>query len=95
MRREHLAGRDEHVHWLPSADGVLAFRRGDIVCAVNLTSAPVPLAWPGSVLVASGEPIAGRLPPDAAVWILASDPPAAIDENTPPEQLSPSKEQQR
>ena len=68
-RRQHLTGAATAVEWLSSDDQVLAFRRGDVVCVVNLSSDPVPLVGPGSVLVASEEPARGLLAPDATAWM--------------------------
>jgi hypothetical protein len=56
-------------------DDVLAFRRGDVTVALNVSSEPVVL--PGDlvagaeVLLASwaGEPFAGSLPGNATVWL--------------------------
>ncbi len=54
--------------WLPagSAD-VLTFRRGDIVCLVNLGASPVPQPA-GQVLIASS-PSDGGVGADSAVWV--------------------------
>ncbi|GGW40004.1 alpha-glucosidase [Streptomyces lucensis JCM 4490] len=77
VRREHPAlGAGRQITWLDTPEGVLAFRRdtseGSFVCTVNLTTAPVPLATPGTVLLASTdvEPAAGTtvLPADSAIW---------------------------
>ena len=67
LRRRHLGGAT--FAWSPSDPAVLAFERGDVGCIVNLSAAPVAPPWPGDVLVASAELVAGRLPPDAAAWI--------------------------
>ncbi|QKW22983.1 glycoside hydrolase family 13 protein [Kitasatospora sp. NA04385] len=54
--------------WLPAApEGVLAFRRGDVRCLVNLSASPLPLD--GEVLLASGPLTDGLLPTDTAVWL--------------------------
>ncbi|MEU9007828.1 DUF3459 domain-containing protein, partial [Streptomyces sp. NPDC048551] len=71
IRRERPElGAGDAVEWLPAPDGVLAFRRGGFVCAVNTTEEPVRLPAPGTVLLASqaltGE--ADLLPADTAVW---------------------------
>ena len=67
LRREHLGG-DAPLTWLPSAPDLLTFRRGDIVCLVNLGSVGVGVV-DGEILVASAPVIDGCLPPDGAVWI--------------------------
>ena len=67
VRRERLGG-DAPLTWLPSAPDVLMFRRGDIVCLVNLGDTGVGVV-DGEILVASAPVIDGCLPPDGAVWI--------------------------
>ncbi|OJF14091.1 glycoside hydrolase family 13 protein [Couchioplanes caeruleus] len=78
-RREHPAlgqGSSEELEWLPAPVGVLAFRRAgapSLVCAVNLTDAPVDLAAAGipvtdAPLLASSAVAGGMLPPDTAAW---------------------------
>ena len=81
LRREHLTAPRRPLEWLPSRDGVLAFRRGDLVCVVNLTSEPIALQWAGTVLVASVPPDGQTLPADAAAWIHA--PVRSASENSP------------
>ena len=61
-------GGDAPLTWLPSAPDVLMFRRGDIVCLVNLGDTGVGVV-DGEILVASAPVIDGCLPPDGAVWI--------------------------
>lgn len=77
VRREHPAlGAGRQVTWLPTPDGVLAFRRdtaeGSFVCTVNLTAAPLPLPTPGTLLLASADVEPGaettELPADSTVW---------------------------
>ncbi|MFD9282967.1 glycoside hydrolase family 13 protein [Streptomyces mirabilis] len=77
VRREHPAlGAGRQVTWLPTSDGVLAFRRdtaeGSFVCTVNLTAAPLPLPTPGTLLLASADVAPGtettELPADSTVW---------------------------
>jgi alpha-glucosidase len=51
--------------WLDSPPGTLVFRRGDVVCAVNVSGEPLPLPA-GEVLVATAD---GPLPPGSAAWI--------------------------
>jgi alpha-glucosidase len=65
-----LAGLD--FAWLPSADGVLTFSRGEgFRCMVNLSRSPVPLGE-GEVLLASAPITDALLPPDTAAWIRTS-----------------------
>ncbi|WP_069811724.1 glycoside hydrolase family 13 protein [Streptomyces sp. TP-A0874] len=77
LRREHPAlGAGEHLDWLPTPAGVLAFRRTAggrrLVCTVNTTAAPVRLPLPGRVLLASApvtvEGEQAVLPEDGSVW---------------------------
>ncbi len=42
------------LRWLDAPDGVLAFARGDFVCAVNTGTAPVELPLDGELLLSSG-----------------------------------------
>ena len=67
LRRQRLGG-DAPLTWLPSAPDVLMFRRGDIVCLVNLGDTGVGVV-DGEILVASAPVIDGCLPADGAVWI--------------------------
>ncbi|WP_194917790.1 glycoside hydrolase family 13 protein [Catenulispora rubra] len=65
-------GASTALEWLPNApDGVLAFRRGEVICYANLSAAPVELPAGHRVLIAS-EPVEGTvLPVDAAAWLVA------------------------
>jgi alpha-glucosidase len=72
LRRTEPALRSEResLTWLPAADGVLAFRRGDdVACVVNLSAAPVELPVHDGVLLASGPLEDGLLPSDTAAWL--------------------------
>lgn len=73
LRREHAAFTGTELEWYGAPAGCLAFRRrgGGLVCALNTSSARVPLP-PGEVLLAS-RPIPADdalLPPDTAVWLV-------------------------
>lgn len=69
LRREVAAPAPGEVEWLPSPDGVLAFRRGaELGCLINLSDRPCPVS--GRVLVASTPLVDGQLPGDAAVWVV-------------------------
>jgi alpha-glucosidase len=61
--RKHLVGKP--LEWL--ADDILAFRRGDIVCALNTSEQEITL--PGELLLSSG-PVSDCVPPDTAVLCL-------------------------
>jgi alpha-glucosidase len=70
VRRDESALRDEALAWLPAAEGVLAFTRGDRFLSVtNLSSDPLPLPRHQVVLLASADVSDGRLPPDATAWL--------------------------
>jgi alpha-glucosidase len=58
--------------WLPTADGVLGFARGnDFLCVANTSGSPVDLPAHKSVLLSSVRLINDQLPSDAAVWLTA------------------------
>ena len=62
--------RGAGIDWYGSVPGTLAFRTtGGLICALNTTGAPVPLP-PGEVLLASAPIEGGRLPTDAAAWLV-------------------------
>lgn len=68
LRREHLA--NTAVEWIEARDDVIAFRRGEsLSCFVNFGSAAFDLP-DGEVILASVDVIDGRLPTDAAAWVL-------------------------
>jgi alpha-glucosidase len=64
-----IAGEAAELRWLPSADGVLAFSRGDLACIVNLSPAPIPLPEHGELLLSSRPAVGAELPADTAVWL--------------------------
>lgn len=70
LRKQHRAFSGEALEWFGAPPGCFAFRRkgGGLTCALNTSSAQVPLP-PGEVLLSSG-PLAGHhLPPETAVWL--------------------------
>jgi alpha-glucosidase len=72
---------DGPMTWLPSADGVLAFTRGDhFACVVNVSDVPAELPAHLGVLVTSDPLVDGRLPSDAAAWLRMGEQPA-VQEN--------------
>jgi alpha-glucosidase len=79
LYRAALRGRRSHalatgaVDWVePSgADGVLAFRNGDVLVVANTGSSDVPLP-PGELLLASAEVTDGVLPADTTAWLRAA-----------------------
>lgn len=73
VRREQPGlGAGDAVEWLKAPAGVLAFRRGDFVCAANTTSQSATIPAYGRVLLASGEVTVAedeaKLPGDTTVW---------------------------
>jgi alpha-glucosidase len=70
LRRSHPGFAGDAVEWFGAPPGCLAFRRSGstLVCALNASTAPVPLP-PGEVLLASGPLESGELPPDTAAWL--------------------------
>ncbi len=65
---------DGPLEWLDSPEGVLAFRRGEHTCVVNLSAQTLPLE--GEVMLKSvDEP---GLPPDAAAWLTGTWKPSSI-----------------
>jgi alpha-glucosidase len=71
IRKTHASFAGTEVEWYGAPPGCFAFRRkgGGLICALNTSSAPVPVP-PGEVLLASVPLLDdGSLPPDAAVWL--------------------------
>jgi alpha-glucosidase len=63
---------DGPLDWLDSPPDVLAFSRGEVICAVNLGERSADLPPHADVLLTSGPLEGGRLPPDTAVWLRAA-----------------------
>jgi alpha-glucosidase len=53
--------------WLDGPSGTLVFRRGDVVCLVNV-DAPA-LELPSGDLLVASESVADGLPPATAAWV--------------------------
>ena len=72
--RAHRLTHDDF-EWIDedAIDGVIAFRRGDVVCVTNATVSEAPL--PAGRLLASSTPLADSdlLPPDTSAWISAGE----------------------
>jgi alpha-glucosidase len=69
LRRSEPGLGDGPLTWLDSADDVLAFSRGDVVCVVNLGDEPAPLPAHTDLLLTSAQLVAGLLPRDTAAWL--------------------------
>ncbi|MDX6470854.1 MAG: alpha-glucosidase, partial [Gaiellaceae bacterium] len=70
LRRAKPWSTDDGLRWIPSADEVIAFARGDrFACLVNFGTEPVPLLPGAEVLVSSNELEGGALPQDTTVWL--------------------------
>ena len=69
-RRQHVGRSDLSIDWLPSEPDVIAFRRGDLACVVNLSPRSVVRPAGRVVLASTPTPDASDLlAPDTAVWI--------------------------
>jgi alpha-glucosidase len=71
LRRFEPGLRGERFSWSDSTEDVLAFTRDDVVCVVNLGTAPVPLPDHHEVLLTSVDLDGDHLPADAAAWLRA------------------------
>ncbi|MDG4822765.1 alpha-amylase family glycosyl hydrolase [Asanoa sp. WMMD1127] len=67
-RRTALGGADD-LTWLEAEPNVLAFRRGDLTCVVNLGSEPVDVRRYGTPIIASADLDGQFLPVDSAAWL--------------------------
>ena len=68
VARRDLDVAERGITWLDAPAGVLCFRRGDLIVAMNCGEQPWPLPE-HETLVASSEPVDGTLPPNATVWL--------------------------
>ena len=66
-RREHLVG-DQSFEAVDMGPDVVAYRRGDVLVAVNMGEAGIPIPE-GTVLLSSLPELTTEIPPDAAIWI--------------------------
>jgi len=71
IRATHPAFRGRELEWYGAPAGCFAFRRkdGGLVCALNTSASPITLP-PGELLLSSVPLIDGKLPPDAAAWLV-------------------------
>lgn len=69
LRRTHKEFAGDRVEWLSAPRGMLIFRCGGLVCALN--AGKHPFALPKGTLIQSSAPLMqGRLPPNAASWLV-------------------------
>jgi alpha-glucosidase len=76
LRRE-LGLAHAPLEWVEQQGDVIAYRRGGIVCQVNFGPEPV-MPVSGRVIISSGD-ATRELPPDTAIWVLASGADAMSD----------------
>ena len=67
-RKTYFAS-DEPLRWVEAPPGVLAFRRGGVACVVNVSDEEVESPVSGTVVLSSIPTPAGRIAPDAAVYV--------------------------
>jgi alpha-glucosidase len=60
---------DTTVIWYDGPDDAIAFRSGELTCVLNASSQPVDLP-PGEPILVSAPLVDGKLPPDAAAWVV-------------------------
>ncbi len=74
-RRANPWRGESTLEWLPVADSVLAFARGNaFICIVNFGRDSVELPADATVLIASDELEGGALPQDTTVWLRQATP---------------------
>ena len=71
LRRERSEFDGGEIEWLTEPRDGLVFERngGALVCALNAARRPMVLP-PGEVILASAPLVDGKLPPDAAAWLV-------------------------
>ena len=71
LRRERAEFEGGEFEWLAATPELLIFERngGALVCALNFDRRPMVLP-PGEVILASAPLVDGKLPPDAAAWLV-------------------------
>jgi alpha-glucosidase len=70
LRRDRTEFDGTTVEWLDCPADTLAFRRaGGLVCVLNASADAIPLA-DGEVLLSSAGLVGGKLPPNAAAWLV-------------------------
>jgi alpha-glucosidase len=70
LRRARSEFDGTEIDWLTAPSDTLIFRRGGgLVCALNAADRPIALP-PGELILTSAPLVDGKLPPDAAAWLL-------------------------
>jgi alpha-glucosidase len=70
LRHRVPALTSNHLRWLPTEPGVLAFTRGDgFVCILNTTAHPICLPAGAHTLLTSDPDTDDKLPPNATAWL--------------------------
>lgn len=70
LRRSRTEFDAQSIEWLASPTDTLVFRvSGGLVCALNAGRRPMPLPA-GELLLTSGGPVGGKLPPNTAAWVV-------------------------
>jgi alpha-glucosidase len=74
IRRARAEFTGNRVEWLAAPRGALLFARGDdgasgLRCALNTGKRPIALP-DGELILASAPLVAGKLPPNAAAWLV-------------------------
>ena len=70
LRRSRSEFSGDDIEWLPESIDALAFRRGGgLTCALNAGEEAIALPA-GGVIFSSAPLVDGKLPPDAAAWLV-------------------------
>ncbi len=69
LRRAHLTSTDA-LEWIDSADGTLAFSRGDLECWVNTSNGAIDLPEGKILAMSTQSPTQQVLPPDTSAWLV-------------------------
>jgi alpha-glucosidase len=70
LRKQRSEFDGDEVHWLTAPRNALTFRRpGGLMCALNAGRRPIALPR-GELMLASAPLVDGKLPPDAAAWLV-------------------------
>jgi len=69
IRRSRTELTGSQIDWLDALPGMLIFRRGGLICALNAGNRPVDLPE-GQLILASAPTTEGVLPPNTAAWLV-------------------------